>query len=150
MDPATGVAVLPFYNMVEACPATWPHCLMQSSSLAICWLCRLDTVVLVLYGFESMPTDFLTDISIVYLSFKTGKRTIHEALKYTMATDLVPQNAAIKVGCSKTSEFQLALVGRYRLWVWNAIIKRTLTSVQVEGKTQILEQSSAKTKSGLR
>lgn len=110
MDPATGVAVLPFYNMVEACPATWPHCLMQSSSLAICWLCRLDTVVLVPYGFESMPTDFLTDISIVYLSFKTGKRTIHEALKYTMATDLVPQNAAIKVGCSKTNEFQLAFL----------------------------------------
>ena len=114
---------------------------------------------------------------------------IHQALKYAMKTDLVPQNVAMKVDRPKKNDFQpvfldaaelqklfeiikgtklelpvlvAAFYGLRRGEVvglkWDAIdfkrgaitIKRTVTSVQLDGKTQIIEQNSAKTKSSLR
>ncbi len=114
---------------------------------------------------------------------------IHQALKYAMKTDLVPQNVAMKVDRPKKNDFQpvfldaaelqklfeivkgtklelpvlvAAFYGLRRGEVlglkWDAIdfergtitIKRTVTSIQVDGKTQVLEQDSAKTKSSLR
>ena len=114
---------------------------------------------------------------------------IHQALKYAMKTDLVPQNVALKVDRPKKNDFQpvfldaaelqrlfevvkgtklelpvlvAAFYGLRRGEVlglkWDAIdfergtltIKRTVTSVNVGGKTQIIEQESAKTKSSMR
>lgn len=114
---------------------------------------------------------------------------IHQALKYAMKTDLVPQNVAMKVDRPKKNDFQpvfldaaelqklfevvkgtklelpvlvAAFYGLRRGEVvglkWDAIdfergaitIKRTVTSVQLDGKTQIIEQNSAKTKSSMR
>ena len=114
---------------------------------------------------------------------------IHQALKYAMKTDLVPQNVAMKVDRPKKNDFQpvfldaaelqhlfevvkgtklelpvlvAAFYGLRRGEVlglkWDAIdfergtltIKRTVTSVNVGGKTQIIEQESAKTKSSMR
>lgn len=114
---------------------------------------------------------------------------IHQALKYAMKTDLVPQNVAMKVDRPKKNDFQpvfldaaelqklfeiikgtklelpvlvAAFYGLRRGEVvglkWDAIDfkrgaitnKRTVTSVQLDGKTQIIEQNSAKTKSSLR
>jgi integrase len=114
---------------------------------------------------------------------------IHQALKYAMKTDLVPQNVAMKVDHPKKNDFQpvfwdasklqhlfevikgtklelpvlvTAFYGLRRGEVcglkWDAIdfergtltIKRTVTSIQVNGKTKIIEQNSAKTKSSMR
>ncbi len=114
---------------------------------------------------------------------------IHQALKYAMKTDLVPQNVAMKVDRPKKNDFQpvfldaaelqqlfevvkgtklelpvlvAAFYGLRRGEVlglkWDAIdfergtltIKRTVTSVQIDGKTTIIEQESAKTKSSMR
>ena len=114
---------------------------------------------------------------------------IHQALKYAMKTDLVPQNVAMKVDRPKKIDFQpvfldaaelqylfevvkgtklelpvlvAAFYGLRRGKVlglkWDAIdfergtltIKRTMTSVNVGGKTQIIEQESAKTKYSMR
>ena len=114
---------------------------------------------------------------------------IHQALKYAMKTDLVPQNVAMKVDRPKKNDFQpvfldaaelqhlfevvkgtklelpvlvAAFYGLRRGEVlglkWDAIdfergtltIKRTVTSVNVGGKTQVIEQESAKTKSSMR
>ena len=114
---------------------------------------------------------------------------IHQALKYAMKTDLVPQNVAMKVDRPKKNDYQpvfldaaelqklfeilkgtklelpvlvAALYGLRKGEVlglkWDAIdfergtltIKRTVTSISVDGKTQIIEQDSAKTKSSLR
>ena len=114
---------------------------------------------------------------------------IHQALKYAMKTDLVPQNVAMKVDRPKKNDFQpvfldaselqhlfevikgtklelpvlvAAFYGLRRGEVlglkWDAIdfergtltIKRTVTSIQVDGKTKIIEQNSAKTKSSMR
>lgn len=114
---------------------------------------------------------------------------IHQALKYAMKTDLVPQNVAMKVDRPKKNDFQpvfldademqqlFEVVNGTRLELpvlvaafyglrrgevvglkWDAIdfergtltVKRTVTSISVDGKTQIYEQESAKTKSSLR
>lgn len=114
---------------------------------------------------------------------------IHQALKYAMKTDLVPQNVAMKVDRPKKNDFQpvfldademqqlfevvkgtrlelpvlvAAFYGLRRGEVvglkWDAIdfergtltVKRTVTSISVDGKTKIYEQESAKTKSSLR
>ncbi len=114
---------------------------------------------------------------------------IHQALKYAMKTDLVPQNVAMKVDRPKKNDFQpvfldademqqlFEVVNETRLELpvlvaafyglrrgevvglkWDAIdfergtltVKRTVTSISVDGKTQIYEQESAKTKSSLR
>ncbi len=114
---------------------------------------------------------------------------IHQALKYAMKTDLVPQNVAMKVDRPKKNDFQpvfldaaelqqlfevvkgtklelpvlvAAFYGLRRGEVlglkWDAVdfergtltIKRTVTSVQIDGKTTIIEQESAKTKSSMR
>ena len=114
---------------------------------------------------------------------------IHQALKYAMKTDLVPQNVAMKVDRQKKNDFQpvfldaselqhlfevikgtklelpvlvAAFYGLRRGEVcglkWDAIdfergtltIKRTVTLIQVDGKTKIIEQDSAKTKSSMR
>ena len=114
---------------------------------------------------------------------------IHQALKYAMKTDLVPQNVAMKVDRPKKNDFQpvfldademqqlfevvkgtrlelpvlvAAFYGLRRGEVvglkWDAIdfergtltVKRTVTSISVDGKMQICEQESAKTKSSLR
>ena len=114
---------------------------------------------------------------------------IHQALKYAMKTDLVPQNVAMKVDRPKKNDYQPvfldadelkqlfdvikgtrlelpALVaafyglrrGEVRGLKWDAIdfergtltIKHTVTSVQVDGKTKMYAQDSAKTKSSMR
>ena len=114
---------------------------------------------------------------------------IHQALKYAMKTDLVPQNVAMKVDRPRKNDFQptfLDAVELQRLFEivkgtklelpvltaafyglrrgevcglkWDAIdfergtitIKRTVTSVNIGGKMEIIEQDSAKTKSSLR
>lgn len=114
---------------------------------------------------------------------------IHQALKYAMKTDLVPQNVAMKVDRPKKNDFQPVFLDAAELQhlfevvkgtklelpvlvasfyglrrgevlglKWDAIdfergtltIKRTVTSVNVGGKTQIIEQESAKTKSSMR
>ena len=114
---------------------------------------------------------------------------IHQALKYAMKTDLVPQNVAMKVDHPKKNDFQPVFLDASKLQhlfevikgkklelpvlvtafyglrrgevlglKWDAIdfergtltIKRTVTSIQVDGKTKIIEQNSAKTKSSMR
>ena len=114
---------------------------------------------------------------------------IHQALKYAMKTDLVPQNVAMKVDRPKKNDYQpvfldadelkqlfdvikgtrlelpvlvAAFYGLRRGEVcglkWDAIdfergtltIKHTVTSVQVDGKTKMYAQDSAKTKSSMR
>ena len=114
---------------------------------------------------------------------------IHQALKYAMKTDLVPQNVAMKVDRPKKNDYQpifldadelkhlfevikgtrlelpvlvAAFYGLRRGEVcglrWDAIdfergtitIKHTVTSLQVEGKTKMYAQDSAKTKSSMR
>lgn len=114
---------------------------------------------------------------------------IHQAPKYAMKTDLVPQNVAMKVDRPKKNDFQPVFLGASELQhlfevikgtklelpvlvaafyglrrgevcglKWDAIdfergtltIKRTVTSIQVDGKTKIIEQDSAKTKSSMR
>ncbi len=114
---------------------------------------------------------------------------IHQALKYAMKTDMVPQNVAMKVDRPRKNSFQptfleaaemqqlfeavkgtrlelpvlvAAFYGLRRGEVlglkWDAIdfnrgtltIKRTVTSAAVDGKSVIIEQDSAKTKSSLR
>lgn len=114
---------------------------------------------------------------------------IHQALKYAMKTDMIPQNVAEKVDRPRKNSFQpsfldademqklfqivkgtrlelpvlvAAFYGLRRGEVlglkWDAIdfnrgtltIKRTVTQVKVDGKYQIIEQDSAKTKSSLR
>lgn len=114
---------------------------------------------------------------------------IHQALKYAMKTDLVPQNVAVKVDRPKKNDFQpvfldaaelqqlfaavkgtklelpvlvAAFYGLRRGEVlglkWDAIdfergtltVKRTVTEVAVNGKSKIIMQDSAKTKSSLR
>jgi len=114
---------------------------------------------------------------------------IHQALKYAVKTDMIPQNAAMKVDRPKKNDFQpvfldaaelqhlfeilkgtklelpvltAAFYGLRRGEVlglkWDAIdfehcsitIKRTVTSVNLDGKYQDIEQNSAKTKSSLR
>lgn len=114
---------------------------------------------------------------------------IHQALKYAMKTDMIPQNVAEKVDRPRKNSFQpsfldademqklfqivkgtrlelpvlvAAFYGLRRGEVlglkWDAIdfnrgtltIKRTVTQVKVDGKYQIIEQDSAKTKSSMR
>lgn len=114
---------------------------------------------------------------------------IHQALKYAMKTDLVPQNVAMKVDRPKKNDYQpvfldadelkqlfdvikgtrlelpvlvAAFYGLRRGEVcglkWDAIdfergtltIKHTVTSLQVDGKTKMYAQDSAKTKSSMR
>ncbi|MGI6716294.1 MAG: tyrosine-type recombinase/integrase [Eubacteriales bacterium] len=114
---------------------------------------------------------------------------IHQALKYAMKTDMIPQNVAEKVDRPRKNSFQpsfldademqklfqivkgtrlelpvlvAAFYGLRRGEVlglkWDAIdfnrgtltIKRTVTQVKVDGKYQIIEQDSAKTKASLR
>ena len=114
---------------------------------------------------------------------------IHQALKYTMKTDLVTQNVAMKVDRPKKNDYQpvfldadelkhlfevvrgtklelpvlvAAFYGLRRGEVcglkWDAIdfergtltIKHTVTSMQVDGKTKMYAQDSAKTKSSMR
>ena len=114
---------------------------------------------------------------------------IHQALKYAMKTDLVPQNVAMKVDRPKKNDYQpvsldaeelqhlfevvkgiklelpvlvAAFYGLRRGEVcglkWDVIdfergtltIKHTVTSVQVDGKTKMYAQDSAKTKSSMR
>jgi integrase len=114
---------------------------------------------------------------------------IHQALKYAMKTDLVPQNVAMKVDRPKKNDYQpvfldaeelqhlfevvkgtklelpvlvAAFYGLRRGEVcglkWDAIdfergmitIKHTVTSMQVDGKTKMYAQDSAKTKSSMR
>ena len=114
---------------------------------------------------------------------------IHQALKYAMKTDLVPQNVAMKVDRPKKNDYQpvfldaddlkqlfdvikgtrlelpvlvAAFYGLRRGEVcglrWDAIdfergtitIKHTVTSMQVNGKTKMYAQDSAKTKSSMR
>lgn len=114
---------------------------------------------------------------------------IHQALKYAMKTDMVPQNVAMKVDRPRKNSYQptfldaiemqklLEIVKGTRLELpvlvaafyglrrgevlglkWDAIdfnrgtvtVKRTVTQVKIDGKYQIIEQDSAKTKSSLR
>lgn len=114
---------------------------------------------------------------------------IHQVLKYSMKTDLVTQNVAMKVDRPKKNDYQpvfldadelkhlfsvvkgtklelpvlvAAFYGLRRGEVcglrWDAIdfergtltIKHTVTSMQVDGKTKMYAQDSAKTKSSMR
>lgn len=114
---------------------------------------------------------------------------IHQALKYAMKTDMVPQNVAMKVDRPRKNSYQpafldatemqklLEIVKGTRLELpvlvaafyglrrgevlglkWDAIdfnrgtltVKRTVTQVKIDGKYQIIELDSAKTKSSLR
>lgn len=114
---------------------------------------------------------------------------IHQALKYAMKTDMVPQNVAMKVDRPRKNSYQptfldatemqklleivkgtrlelpVLVAAFYGLWrgevlglKWDAIdfnrgtltVKRTVTQVKIDGKYQIIEQDSAKTKSSLR
>ena len=114
---------------------------------------------------------------------------IHQALKYAMKTDMVPQNVAMKVDRPKKNSFQpvfltaeemermfsilkgtrlelpvlvAAFYGLRRGEVlglkWDAIdfnrgtltIKRTVTETTIDGKNEVIELDSAKTKSSLR
>ena len=69
---------------------------------------------------------------------------IHQALKYAMKTDLVTQNVAMQVDRPKKNDFQPVFLDAAELQHLFEVVKG------VGGKTQIIEQESAKTKSSMR
>ena len=96
---------------------------------------------------------------------------IHQALKYAMKTDLVAQNVAMKVDRPKKNDFQPVFLDAAELQHLFEVVKGTklelpvlvasfyglrrgevlgLKCVNVGGKTQVIEQESAKTKSSMR